>query len=166
MIEQILSELRERMADSNYWCMIRPKLKKIFTHGSVIIKEIFEIAFVIYGAVILWSKSGDACWDNNQEYMWCMEIFILIGLVKLFIVLVMTSLIVYIKLSRRLNSVKERNALVDILKGISNVKFSALMNESDSDEACSICFVDYTSEDIVSKLDCNSKHIFHQICLE
>lgn len=124
LVEILLSELRERMDDSNYWRILRPKLKKIFTLGSVIILGIFETTFVIYGAVQLGSKFGDACWINNEHYMWAMLIFVMLGILKVFIVLVMTSVVVYITVSRKYNILKEKNALVDILKGVSNVKFS------------------------------------------
>ena len=68
--------------------------------------------------------------------------------------------------ARHLQRHKERNASKDILRSLGRIKYSALsIGQNETDEECSICFTEYADDDVVTKLSCNEKHIFHEQCI-
>ena len=69
-----------------------------------------------------------------------MLIFLILGMLKLIFLALVISLVVYILVQRKLNKRNQRKMSVRVLKNLSKVKFSALINSGDPDEECSICF--------------------------
>ena len=54
-----------------------------------------------------------------------------------------------------------------MLRSIQKIRYRTLANDIDnSDEECIICYMEYKDEDVVSKLGCNEKHVFHTSCIE
>ena len=96
-----------------------------------------------------------------------MTLLLIVGVFKLILVIVICIIFLVSKASRRYNRRKQRNATKGILRGLAKIKYSALVMNAvaKEDEECSICFCEYIDEDIVTKLSCNEKHIFHEECI-
>lgn len=63
-------------------------------------------------------------------------------------------------------SANRRDKSKDVIKTLSVFKYHALMeSQQETDLECTICFCEYADDDIVTKLKCNDKHIFHKDCL-
>jgi Ring finger domain len=94
-----------------------------------------------------------------------MLIFLILGLLKFLLILFIVFFVIYVIVYRRLKRRSERSMSLLVINSLSRVKFSALLNQGEPDEECVICFNEYKDEDIVSRLDCNQKHMFHEECL-
>jgi len=95
-----------------------------------------------------------------------MVCFLVLGALKLVLVIIVIIVLVWVHISQKLQRRGQRNASKDVLRSLSKIKYSALsIGQNETDEECSICFVEYTEEDIVTKLDCNEKHVFHEDCI-
>ena len=57
-----------------------------------------------------------------------MLIFLILGMLKLIFLALVISLVVYILVQRKLNKRNQRKMSVRVLKNLSKVKFSALIN--------------------------------------
>ena len=57
-----------------------------------------------------------------------MLIFLILGMLKLIFLALVISLVVYILVQRKLNKRNQRKMSVRVLKSLSKVKFSALIN--------------------------------------
>jgi len=84
-----------------------------------------------------------------------MLIYLLLGLLKFIIIMFLLSLVLCVLVRRKLKRRSDRNMSFQVINSLSRVKFSAMLNQGDPDEECVICFNEYKSEDIVSRLDCN-----------
>lgn len=163
MFEVWQTEMRQRMSDSHYWNS-RRKLKKVLVNGGIIIKEMFDLAWVIYGSTLYWSEAAKGCGKNGSGFMTVMFLFIFLGLIKIFLFVVVLVVIGYIMVQRKLKKRNDRLASVDVLRSLQSVRFNAL-SQADPDEECIICYIEYKDEDIVTRLRCNEKHIFHSECI-
>lgn len=72
-----------------------------------------------------------------------MTIFLLLGLMKFIVIMFLVFLVLYVLIQRKLKRRKERNMSLQVINSLSRVKFSALLNQGDPDEECSICFNEY-----------------------
>ena len=157
-----MQEVRERMGESPFWFTSHRKAKKLIHNGSIIFTELLQQAWVVYGSCIYWSEDSEGC-DTN--YKWVMLMYLVIGYLKMICFLGIVLLVLVWFIMGKLQKNRRRDLSLGIIRGIASVKFSALMNQGESDEECSICFEAYANEDLVSKLECNSRHIFHKECL-
>ena len=164
-IETLNVEMRDRMNSSLYWDTRRGAKKWILTVIGVT-KELSELAWMIWGATMYFSSESDGCADENWGFMFLMLFFLIYAALKIVIIFVAIGVACFFCYRRQRQRYNERAASSDILRSLSQVKYSALsIAQSETDEMCSVCFVDFTEEDIVTKLDCNEKHIFHQYCI-
>lgn len=60
MFETWQIEMRQRMSDSHYW-NARRKVRKIIVNGGIILKETFDLAWIIYGSTLYWSDAAKGC---------------------------------------------------------------------------------------------------------
>jgi len=150
--------VRRRMNESPFWFTSHRKVKKIIHNGSIIFIELMQQAWVVYGSIIFWSDDSEGC---NTNYKWVMLLYIIVGYLKMVLFLGVVVLVIIWVILRKLQKNRHRDLSLGIIRNIVNVKFSALINQGESDEECSICFERYTNDCIVSKLNCNSRHIFH-----
>ena len=98
--------------------------------------------------------------------MFVMLMFLILAILKFILVLVIIGILIYVCTRIRLQRRNERSASKDILRSLGRVKYSALsLGQNETDEECSICFVEFTSDDVVTKLTCNEKHVFHEECI-
>ena len=88
-------EMRERLADSNYW-QTRRKVRKIISNGTIIVKECFDLGWIIYGSILYWSPAAKGCSNDNTGFIFIMFLFIIIGLLKIILFVVVLGIIVYI----------------------------------------------------------------------
>lgn len=95
MFETWLMEMRERMADSNYW-HTRRTLRKWLTNGTIIAKELFDLGWIIYGSTLYWSKDADSCTNESNGFITIMFLFILMGFFKLLIFALVLFILIYI----------------------------------------------------------------------
>ena len=165
IVETLLMEMRERFQSSDYWSEHRNRSKCI-TYLTVFMKEVAEYSWQIYGAVLYFSKESDGCSDENGGFMFIMVLFLIMSAFKLLLVLVVIGILSYVLLSQRLKRRSDRAASKDILRSLAKIKYSALsLGQGETDEECSICFCPYGEDDIVTKLECNERHVFHEQCI-
>jgi hypothetical protein len=161
MFETWQIELRQRMLDSSYWGT-RRKLRKVLTNTGLIGKELFDLSWVIYGSTLYWSDAAAGCEKN--AFMLVMFMFIIIGLIKLFLFVLVLGIVAYILIQRKIKKRNDRLASVNVLRSLQSVRFNAL-SQADPDEECIICYIEYKDDDVVTRLKCNEKHIFHSECI-
>ena len=93
-----------------------------------------------------------------------MVLFLVLAVIKLLVILAVLGILCLHFVANKMKKRNERAASKNILRSLGRIKYSALgsIGQSETDEECSICFMEYTEEDIVTKLECNEKHIFHE----
>ena len=165
ILEGCTVEMRERMASSVYWSENRTRKKWII--GTVVaLKEVSEVSWQIYGATLYFSKQADGCSSENSGLMVVFVLFLILGAFKLILVLVVLGILAFVAVSDRLRRRRQKDASKDILRSLAKIKYSALsIGQNEPDEECAICFTEYGEDDIVTKLSCNEKHIYHEVCI-
>jgi hypothetical protein len=162
VLEGVIIEMRERLRVSLYWSEHFMERKKLVL-AIVTPKEVTELAWQFYGATLYFSKEATGCSDRNGFDMAFMSIFLLFAICKVFLLILMMIALVISLIVKRMQKRSERSASRNILRSLARIKYSALsVASAESDEECSICFCEYTDNCIVTKLDCNEKHIFHE----
>lgn len=95
-----------------------------------------------------------------------MGFFLVLAAIKIVLLVIVLFIMCCVFASRHLKRRNERSASKDILRSLTTIKYRALgFGQNETDEECSICFSEYTDDDIVTKLSCNDKHIFHESCI-
>ena len=165
-VETMTVEYRGRMSNSPYYQHYRRR-RKIIQNGMVVVKEICEAVWVVYGITLYYSDGAKGCSDENRGFIIIMAMFLLLGVLKLVLFLVVIGIMVYIAVQSRIRRKKRRNASVQVLRSIQKIRYRSLADDVDqTEEECIICYMEYTDDDLVSKLDCNEKHVFHTSCIE
>ena len=139
------------MKANDYWQANRQKMKKtiVIIVGT---KELFETAWQIYGATLRFSKEMEYCGDDGHYLTTLMTIILIVGAFKLLLLVIIGLILIYVGISKVLLRRKERSASKEILRTLSKIKYSALAissNADNTDEVCSICFVEYKADDII-----------------
>ena len=166
VVETMTVEYRGRMSNSPYYQHHR-RARKIIQNGMVVAKEICEAIWVIYGITLYYSDGANGCSDQNRGFIIIMAMFLLLGVLKLVLFLVVLGIMIYIFVASRLRKRKARNASVAVLRSIQKIRYQSLAGDTaDTEEECIICYMEYTDDDIVSRLQCNDKHVFHTECIE
>ena len=89
-------EMRQRLGDSHYW-NARRKVRKVIVNGGIIVKETFDLIWIIYGSTLYWSDAAKSCnGANGSGFMTIMFLFIVIGLLKIVLFAVVLGIIGYI----------------------------------------------------------------------
>merc|ERR1712060_469363 len=155
------------MRNNLWWSQGHRGLRKCLETFILTVKELAEGSWLIYGMTLYFSSESDGCSDENQGFMIVMLLFLIIGALKLILIVVVICILISIAVNSRLKRRNERNASKDILRSLAKTKYSALSSiaQGETDEECSICFMAFGEDDIVTKLDCNEKHIFHEDCI-
>ena len=166
-LESFSMEMKERMQQSLYWSSHQYRLRRKLIIGFVgAAKEISEISWQVYGMTLYFSPDSDGCSENNGGFMFVFVMFLCIAALKAILIVCVFAIIGVAFCARKLKRRQERSASRDILRSIGRIKYSALsIGQSEPDEECSICFTEFGEEDIVTKLSCNEKHIFHEQCI-
>ena len=157
--------MRERMRESLFW-QANNALRRRTIFKVVGVKEAIEISWQIYGATIYFSDRAYQCKEQNGFFMIFMGIFLIIGCIKVFLLLIAVMILIYIKIRARLRRRNQQSASKSILRSLALIKYSALdLTTEVGEEECSICFCEFGNTDVVTKLDCNEKHVFHTACI-
>lgn len=61
MLEILVKEMRERMNESPYWYTANRRLRKAIVNGSIILREVLEASWCVYGLVIYNSQPAESC---------------------------------------------------------------------------------------------------------
>lgn len=126
--ETLCMEMRERMSHCPYWYILHRRAKKIIGNASIILKELVEQVWVWYGLALYYSPEAEGCSEKNETYIWCMGFFLILGCIKMVcFALIVIVAILYVVLRKHRRG-QERNRSLEIVRGLSNVKFSALIN--------------------------------------
>ena len=99
--------------------------------------------------------------------MMVMVMFLILAAIKILVVLGAILVLCYHLIMLKLQRRNEKAASRSILRSLGRIKYSALnqIGQGETDEECSICFIEYGEDDVVTKLSCNEKHMFHVECL-
>lgn len=86
------------MLASYYWDHDQNrKYRKLICNGSILFREILEINWVIYGLILYNSAEAETCEnEENGIYMWCMWVFLALGVCKLVLFGVLIALASFI----------------------------------------------------------------------
>jgi len=91
--------MRERINFSDYW-RERPRLKKAIVLTPMIIRELCEFSWLIYGNVLYFSDESESCSKKYGGYMFVMFLFLLIGYCKIILYAVIIAIVSYMGVSR------------------------------------------------------------------
>lgn len=134
------------------------------------------ILWLIYGNVLYYSKRND-CEANERtqflnEFMGCILIlgYVMIGFYLL--ILCTVPCLYYLLRQQQANNQRiaaaaghvSQSQVPQILDSLSKVPFSA--GDFQHESQCAICFVDYKTTDLVTQLECDTRHYFHTDCIE
>ena len=166
-LDILIREMNQRMKNNSYWTIpANRRLKKYLTRIIVSLKEISEIGWATYGVFLYFSPQSDGCSDKNRGFMALMMMLLVLSGIKLVIIIISLFALCILAWKSHQRRRDIRTASNSILRSLARIKYSTLsLAQTDTDEECSICFVDYTQNDFVTKLDCNEKHIFHEQCI-
>ena len=96
MFETWQMEMGQRMGDSHYW-NARRKARKVILNGGIIVKETIDLSWIIYGSTLYWSDAANGCnGKDGSGFMTIMFLFIIIGLLKIVLFVVVLGIIAYI----------------------------------------------------------------------
>ena len=99
--------------------------------------------------------------------MLTMFLLLMLGYCYFVLYAMFIGLFIYVKMrriNRRRNSISQSQR---IMQSISRVRFSEELFGAMSDEnECVICMSPFTTEDMVTKLDCPGSHFYHTTCIE
>lgn len=165
VVEALLVEFKGRMYNSIYYSNHR-RQRKIIGNSVTFLKEFCEAAWVIYGITLYYSDDEEGCSDQNRGFIIIMVMFLVLGVLKLVLILIAAIIVLYLTISNRLRNRNRRSASVQVLRSIQKIRYSSLAGEeNNTEEECIICYREYSEEDIVTKLKCNEKHVFHTDCI-
>jgi len=76
--------MKDRMSDSLYWQAHR-RFRKRLIYFCAITKEIIDYAWIVYGICVFWAGPPRAPKCDNEFYFtfWIINLFIVLGLMKL-----------------------------------------------------------------------------------
>ena len=101
LLENLGMEARERMRLSIYWSE-RRGLRKFVTGSIGGLKEIGEMAWMIYGLTLYFSPDSDGCSDENVGFMVIMVLFLILAACKILLIIVVIIIMCLIYGGRRL----------------------------------------------------------------
>lgn len=84
----------------------------------VVVKEICEALWVFYGITLYYSDAAQGCSDENRGFVIIMVMFLILGVLKLVLFLVVLGIMGYIFVQRRIARKQRRNASVQVLRSI------------------------------------------------
>ena len=125
--ELFIQEMKDRMSESLYWQTNR-RFRKRLTYFIAITKEIVDYIWIVYGIMIFWTgpPRPDKCTNEFYFTFWMINLFIVLGLMKLALYGFVALVFLYIAIQRCRARQNERRQSVDILRSLSRVRFSAL----------------------------------------
>lgn len=143
--------MRERLNNSDYW-MIHRKAKKIISSTTMIVKELIELAWIIFGMNLYWSDKADGCSKDNRGPMLIMILFIILGILKIILFTIVVIIVIYALVQSRMKKRKEKSRSKQILRSLKNMQFSSLAATmaAEPEEECIICYMPYDESDVVT----------------
>jgi len=154
--------------ESLYWQVNRCH-RKVFLGIVVGIRETIEMVWIIIGTFTFWNKDAreTKCAEANWLPLVFIDIILCFGMVKLFMIGILCVIMASFCFGKCKRKRNERSRSKAILRSLQTVRFSALTTISGQpDEECIICYEEYQPKDTLTKLNCNTKHIFHSRCIE
>ena len=124
-IETMTMEYRGRMHNSPYYQHYRLR-RKIIQNGMVVVKEVCEALWVIYGITLYYSDKEQGCADENRGFIIIMAMFLLLGVLKLVLFVIVLGIMIYITVQSKLRKRSQRNASVQVLRSIQKIRFRSL----------------------------------------
>ena len=100
-VETVTMEYRFRMNNSHYFQHYRQR-RKLIQNGMVVVKEICEALWVFYGITLYYSDESKGCSEENRGFVIIMVMFLILGVLKLVLFLVVLGIMVYIFVQRRI----------------------------------------------------------------
>jgi len=94
-VETMTVEYRGRMNNSPYYQHYRT-CRKVIQNGMVVVKEICEAFWVIYGITLYYSDEEKGCSDENRGFIIIMAMFLILGVLKLVLFIVVLVIMIYI----------------------------------------------------------------------
>jgi hypothetical protein len=100
-VELFIQELKDRMSDSLYWQGHR-RIKKRIIYAVAITKEVVDYGWIIYGICIFWAGPARPPKCSNEFYFtfWMINIFIILGIMKLCLYIFVALVFLYIAIQR------------------------------------------------------------------
>ena len=128
--------------------------------------ETLQFGWWVYGQTLYYSDQAQECSDKKSSLIDFMSIFLLMQTCKVFIFGFAICILVGILVFKKRQQINQRQQSRGIVQQLSAIKYHSLLQDASSpDMECSICFMEYQSDDLVTRLKCDSKHIFHKECL-
>lgn len=132
----------------------------------IIGNEMIQLQWWVYGQYLFYSDKATTCSEDDSSLMWLMSVFLLMGTLKLVLFGVVIVVILVILILKRIKKRTRLSQSQGVIRSLVSFKYHALMeSQSETDVECTICFSEYQNDDLVAKLKCNEKHIFHKECL-
>lgn len=100
IFETLNYEMRDRMNNSVYWDSHRG-LKKCILGISGLTCSLGDMAWMIWGMTMYFSKDSDGCSEENWGFMFLMVMFLIYASLKICIVLVVLGIISYFGIARQ-----------------------------------------------------------------
>lgn len=136
------------------------------------------VIMTIYGTKSLFSGPGVLCRDNGDPdtfkwwvisvcclvYGWAYSVLLCIGFTSLPLIIVFWCFY-RMQMQEIVNETRlERIPLAgEIIRSLKRQRYK---NSNKKTDQCVICLEQYRMEDQVSELNCDSRHMFHTLCLE
>ena len=95
----------------------------------VVIKEICEAIWVVYGITLYYSDDAKTCTEQNRGFIIIMAMFLLLGVLKLILFVVVIGIMIYIAVQSRIRRKKRRNASVQVLRSIQRMRYRTLADD-------------------------------------
>lgn len=75
-------------------------MKKAIVFTPIVLREIGEFAWLIYGNVLYFSKEADTCNEKQGGYMFVMFLFLLVGYCKMVLYIMIIAIVSYLGCTR------------------------------------------------------------------
>lgn len=127
------------------------------------------ICWFILGNVLYYSKVND-CESKPQTFFISkfMQCILIVGYFAIPIYIVILFAIPYLnwlkQFEKQRATEESKRLLMELLQSLTRVKFNrSILNH---DAQCAICLQEYSNNEQVIKLECDTRHYFHSKCLE
>ncbi|CDW90885.1 zinc finger protein [Stylonychia lemnae] len=141
-----------------------------FTIASFIVIDGLLLSWLIYGNILFYSSKNDCNQMEGSRVLYnLMFVLLLVGyfqmLVYALLIFCLPCLIVILRHQERQRAgIVPSSAIPSIIQSLTRLKFDN--QQFKSEDQCSICWIEFKSDDEITPLSCDPKHYFHTKCIE
>lgn len=145
--------------------------QNLFSILSFVILDGTFLIWLVYGNIIFYSSKNQCnAYETSQILYNLMLVLLIIGYFQMLIYVVLICFLpcfyfYFVRSQGRQRRPLSDQAIPRVLRTLTRTKFDP-EKFTNEENVCSICYIEYNNEDLVTPLSCNPKHYYHTECIE